>query len=134
MKLLILVFILLFADISLPQEQNKIKTEDSFKINNIDKILYQLDEFEFYTYLTQQKRAIDINPETVKLWLNASIDVSDRVFSNDDLTPRYLHSSLYDQYLEKSKLNPLRYALGLIQAGAAGYLAYKHIKKYVIKK
>ena len=37
---------------------------------------------------------------------------------------------LYQKYLEDSKFNPFKYALGMMQVGAVGYLAYKHIKKY----
>jgi hypothetical protein len=37
---------------------------------------------------------------------------------------------LYNRYLENSKLDPVRYVLGLAQAAAVGYMAYRHIKKY----
>ena len=32
--------------------------------------------------------------------------------------------------MEKEKLSPFQTALGAIQVGAVGYMAYKHIKKY----
>jgi hypothetical protein len=111
---------------------------DSLKIyhNSIENILFQLDEFEFYKDLTELKRDFNINEENKKLWLEMSLSISDKSsFDNENnLTPGYLHSSLYDQYVEDSKFNPIRTALGMIQAGAAGYLAYMHIKKWVIKK
>jgi hypothetical protein len=36
----------------------------------------------------------------------------------------------YNRYLENSKVDPVRYVLGLIQTAAVGYMAYRHIKKY----
>jgi hypothetical protein len=37
---------------------------------------------------------------------------------------------LYNRHLESSNLDPVRYVLGLAQAAAVGYMAYRHIKKY----
>ena len=115
--------------ISLPVDSNKIYN------NSIENILFQLDEFEFYKDLTELKRDFNINEENKKLWLEMSLNISDKSSfdKKNNLTPEYLHSSVYDQYVEDSKFNAVRTALGMIQAGAAGYLAYMHIKKWVIK-
>jgi hypothetical protein len=137
MKLLSVIFLIL-TQISLSQENSIINdtTKSKININSLEDLLYKFDEFDFYTDLTEQKRAVILNKETAKLWLKASFDkFTNSPFEKDnDLTPGYLHSSLYEQYLENSKFNPVRTALGMIQAGAAGYLAYRHIKKYVLKK
>jgi len=119
-------------------EANLFPVTDTLKNynNSLENILFQLDEFEFYRDLTELKRDFIVNAETSKLWLEASLNLSNKSSfdKENNLTPGYLHSSLYDQYLEDSKFNPLRTALGMIQAGAVGYLAYRHIKKWVIKK
>jgi hypothetical protein len=45
----------------------------------------------------------------------------------------HLLSNYHDFYIETSKINPLYYVLGMAQAGAVGYLAYRHIKKFGLK-
>ncbi|OGU77198.1 MAG: hypothetical protein A2V93_12545 [Ignavibacteria bacterium RBG_16_34_14] len=139
MKLLIITIIFgVTSTIINSQELNKLPVIDSLKIDNnsIENLFYKLDEFEFYRDLTELKRDFSINAETAKLWLEASLNTLNKSSFNkeNNLTPGYLHSSLYEQYLEDSKFNPFRTALGMIQAGAVGYLAYRHIKKWVIKK
>lgn len=42
-------------------------------------------------------------------------------------------SNYHKIYIENSKINPIKYILGMAQLSAVGYLAYKHIKKYGIK-
>lgn len=141
MKLLNKIFIFLILTIVEAYSQNDTNSlpgTGSIKVynNSLENILFQLDEFDFYRYLTELKRDFIVNEETAKLWLEAALNLSNKSsFSKEgNLKPGYLHSSLYDQYLEDSKFNPLRTALGMIQAGAAGYLAYRHIRKWVIKK
>ncbi len=48
--------------------------------------------------------------------------------STDELN--HLMLPFYNQYLENSKIDPIRYILGMAQAAAVGYMAYRHIKKY----
>jgi len=139
MKLPVLIAaVLLYAPSFFSQEENRVRTDDSinYKYNTLNKLLFQFDEFEFYRELTEQKKATGINSENAKLLFLSSLGISDKsAFDrNYDYTPRYLHSSLYKQYLDNIKFNPLKTALGMIQVGAAGYLAYRHIKKYMIKK
>jgi hypothetical protein len=48
--------------------------------------------------------------------------------STDELN--HLMLPFYKQYLENSKIDPIRYILGMAQAAAVGYMAYRHIKTY----
>jgi len=48
---------------------------------------------------------------------------------NADEINHYLQP-FYNRYLENSKVDPVRYVLGLVQTAAVGYMAYHHIKKY----
>jgi hypothetical protein len=48
--------------------------------------------------------------------------------SNDEINHFML--PFYNRYLENSKVDPVRYVLGLAQAAAVGYMAYHHIQKY----
>jgi len=42
-------------------------------------------------------------------------------------------SNYHKIYIENSKINPVKYILGMAQLGAVGYLAYRHIKKHGFK-
>lgn len=142
MKLLnnIFVFIVFVSSPFYSQEDlSKLTKSDSTELIGTDtffNLFYKLDEFEFYRNLTKLKRDFKVDSNSSKLWLKTSLEMvnKSRFGKENDLTPGYLHSSLYEQYLEKSKFNPLRTALGLIQTGVVGYLAYRHIKKWVLKK
>ena len=69
------------------------------------------------------------NPSTI--WLRTELALSSSLpFGEKAETDRHFTSILYQQYLEDSKFDPVRYVLGMAQLGAVGYLAYKHIKKY----
>lgn len=69
------------------------------------------------------------NPSTI--WLRTELALSSSLsFGEKTGTDRHFTSILYQQYLEDSKFDPVRYLLGMAQIGAVGYLAYKHVKKY----
>jgi hypothetical protein len=71
------------------------------------------------------------DPETSMLW--TSYILSNRSgfdLQVGDETPGHITSILYEQYLEDSEFNAVKYILGAAQLSAAGYLAYLHIKKY----
>lgn len=96
-------------------------TEFSIKFQN----------FEFYRDLNQIKTNISIDSDPATVWLRTFIALSN--FNQnipDTEPPSNLLSPLYQQYLEDSRFNPVRYVLGLAKASAVGYLAYRHLKKY----
>ncbi|MBE0572079.1 MAG: hypothetical protein IH618_11090 [Ignavibacteriaceae bacterium] len=68
------------------------------------------------------------NPSTV--WLRTELLIMNH--SQSDLGDINTHftSPLYQQYLRDSEFDMVRYVLGAVQAGAVGYMAYRHIKKY----
>ena len=134
MKLLNNIF-LLFVFISFPfypqKDSSKLTKSDStelIKTNAFFNLFYKFEKFEFYRNL--------VDSNSSKLWLKASMKMRNKSSfdKENDLTPSYLHSSLYEQYLKKSKFDPVKTALRIIQIGAVGYLAYRHIKKWVLKK
>ena len=53
---------------------------------------------------------------------------------NDDPVKANFNSSilhpLHEQYVESQSMKELKYILGMVQAGAVGYMAYQHLKKY----
>ena len=116
------------SEISKTQGNDTTKT---FKTNALFNLSYKFDEFDFYRSLTKPILNFNVNSATAILSLKTSVEISNNSsFNNENHIPGYLHSILYDEYLEKSKFNPVRTVLGLIQAGAVGYLAYQHIKKW----
>ena len=93
----------------------------------------KFDEFELQREFKEMKTSISIDGDPNTVWLRTSLAISNTNNTYQNFSPYFL-SSLEKQYLEDSKFNPIRYALGMIQAGAVGYLAYKHIQKYGLLK
>jgi hypothetical protein len=110
---------------------------DSLKVSNqtlrLNKSLPSvLDDLDFYLDLHDLDKTLHLNadPNTTWLWTSYAISNSSQESFQSNPNFDYMTSPLYQKYLEDSKLNPFRYALGMMQVGAVGYLAYKHIKKY----
>jgi len=70
----------------------------------------------------------DNNPSTV--WLRTQLLISNSSLNEDGEINTHFTSPLYQQYLKDSEFDMFRYVLGIAQASAVGYMAYKHIKKY----
>lgn len=112
---------------------NTISTNDSLKIkinpNPLTQIQIKFDEFELQREFKDMKMNIPIDGDPQTVWLRTSLAIANTENTNQNFSPHFL-SPLEKQYLEDSKFDPVKYALGMVQAGAVGYLAYKHIKKY----
>ncbi len=120
------------SSITLAQE-----TADSLSIHfqstQLNKhFLYSLDDLDFYLDLQNLNKSFLLNtdPNTQWLWTSYAISNSSQEIFHSELNFDNMTRPLYQKYLEDSKFNPFRYALGMMQVGAVGYLAYKHIKKY----
>lgn len=74
------------------------------------------------------------DPNTIWMWTNLSLNTSGRIDFHPGQSPVSMIEPLHQQYIENSKLNPIRYILGMAQTAAVGYLAYKHIRKYGLFK
>lgn len=70
----------------------------------------------------------DDNPSTV--WLRTQLLISNSALNESGEINTHFTSPLYQQYLRDSEFDMVRYVLGAVQAGAVGYMAYRHIKKY----
>lgn len=101
-------------------------------IDPIQQIQLKYDEFEFIRekYYANIHAYLDDDKATLKLRTEFLIKHSTSNLTQQEGTSFYFLSPLYNQYVEDSKFNPVRYVLGLAQLSAAGYLAYRHIKKY----
>lgn len=133
-KILSLLFLCTLISYSQQTDDTKLPTKnDSLKIGIIPNSLIQMqikfDEFELQREFKEMKTSISIDGDPNTVWLRTSLAISNTNNTYQNFSPYFL-SPLEKQYLEDSKFNPIRYALGMIQAGAVGYLAYKHIQKY----
>ncbi len=89
-------------------------------------------DFEIYRKLYFMKKEVpaDRDPGSIWLWTSASLSSSPFQQSSSDQNIDDALSPFHRLYIEQSKFNPVRYFLGMAQTTAAGYLAYKAIKKY----
>lgn len=108
---------------------------DSLKVNKqtirLNKSLSSvLDDLDFYLDLHDLDKTLLLNADPNTTWLWTSYAISSQATFQSNLNFDDMTLPLYQKYLEDSKFNPFRYALGMVQVGAVGYLAYKHIRKY----
>lgn len=126
------ILILLFGFITFGFSQEAKDTLDQLKPKMPIELILHLDDSDFYLDLQNLNKAILMNENSNTKWLWAKYSIS-KMEGNTDY-PGVMFSSitqpLFNNYIKSIKFNPVRYALGLMQAGAAGYLAYKHLKKY----
>jgi len=132
----ILPILFLQAFISFAQQTDNTQTisaTDSLKIrinsNSLAQMQIKFDEFELHREFNNMKISVPVDGDPQTVWLRTSFAISNSDNADHNFSPHFL-SPLEKQYLENSKFNPIRYALGMVQAGAVGYLAYRHIKKY----
>jgi len=133
-KILSFLFLLAFVSFAQKTDNTKIiSAHDSLKIkinaNPLINIQVKFDEFELQREFKNMKMNVPIDGDPNTVWLRTSLAISNTDNADQNFSPHFL-SPLEKQYLEDSKFNPFRYALGMVQVGAVGYLAYKHIKKY----
>ena len=96
-------------------------------------VYYDFNEFVLPFKMNYSNPDLLFSGDSSTLWMRTELalqyspDFGKNTFNinNGELT-----APLFNQYLQQSKFDPVRYILGMAQAAAAGYLAYRHIKKY----
>lgn len=138
-NLVLIIAILLFFNTIITAQQssekNKTAIPDTIRkhssANPVTEFSLKFQEFEFYRDLNNIKLNVPIDGDPATVWLRTFLVLSN---SNPNTpnsgAPSNLLSPLYQQYLEETRFDPLRYVLGLAQTSAVGYLAYRHLKKY----
>jgi hypothetical protein len=106
-----------------------------FRYQGINPIMnYHFDDYDLYLPFdfsiaeSEQLPEGDISNLRLRTELALSYPTAFSTGSADELN--HLMLPFYNQYLENSKIDPIRYILGMAQAAAVGYMAYRHIKKY----
>ena len=141
MRSIIILFIVSLSAVGLPQ--NSIKDDNSTK-DSIStfrglyleiNIPYKNEFSSFQSGYLFDNAISNLNIDSTSIWLATKtlfnhpvyFDFSSENASFDMLKPLRL------KYESEQKISTLRYILGMAQTGAAGYLLYKHIKKYGFK-
>ncbi len=132
----IILFILIFSCFIYPQENKRDSVDKISQFTSLQKLQIKFDEFEIYRQLNYMKMSVPATSDsnTIWMWTKLAISNSDSPNFNPGSSPSEMIDPLHQQFMEDSKLNPVRYVLGMAQTAAVGYLAYRHIKKYGLFK
>lgn len=134
-----IVFFVIIISASLYSQQaansDEAKKDSVFRYQGINPNLNLKSEFynlysPFEIPLAQSNKLIEGDNSTIWLRTEMALSYSSTFNTSSTEIPGDLMLPLYNQYLENSKIDPIRYVLGLAQTAAVGYLAYRHIKKY----
>jgi len=71
--------------------------------------------------------------DTSLIWIRTRMQMKGFIFEQDPMKSNFQTSiinPLQQQYLGSQKMSVLNYMLSMVQAGAFGYLAYEHLRKY----
>ena len=131
LKILFFIQIISVCNHSQTDEKDPAGRINSF-LSPSENILLKFDEFDFYRQLNSVQMNIPLNEDsnTVWLWTLVALSNTESVHPEFGKLPGNVSQFLYDDYIEQSKFNPVKYVIGAAQLGAVGYLAYRHIKKY----
>ncbi|MCL4279610.1 MAG: hypothetical protein KJZ60_07990, partial [Ignavibacteriaceae bacterium] len=91
---------------------------------------YDLNEFFIEPLFNDVSDEILFEENPSNIWLRTELLISNNSYSNFNEVNTFFTAPLYQQYLRDSEFDMMRYVLGAVQAGAVGYMAYRHIKKY----
>ncbi len=141
MRRIIILFTISLSTVVLPQNSVKDNnsTKDSistFRGLNLEINIPYKNEFNSFQSAYLFNNAVsNLDIDSTSIWLATKTFFNQQVYygfssethSGDMLQPLRLY------YESEKKLSTLRYVLGMAQTGAAGYLLYRHIKKYGFK-
>ncbi len=134
-----LVFFVIVITVSIYSQQKAggdgTKKDSLFRYQGINPTLNLKSEFydlysPFEIPLAQSSKLVEGDNSTIWLRTEMALSYSSTFNTSSTEIPGDLMLPLYNQYLENSKIDPIKYVLGLAQTAAVGYLAYRHIKKY----
>jgi hypothetical protein len=124
-------FILLSA-LTYSQQNKSDSVQEIYSYESMLKLQTKFDEFDVYRELNYLRMDLPANTDTNTIWMWTKLSITNTGVTGfyAGETPLSMIEPLHQQYIENSKLNPVRYVLGMAQTAAVGYLAYQHIKKY----
>lgn len=126
----------MLSSIVYSQENKTDSAKHLYLYDHLLKLQTKFEEFDIYRELNYMKMDLETNNDsnTIWMWTKLSISNSAAIDFHPGESPGSMIEPLHQQFIENSKLNPVRYILGMAQTAAVGYLAYQHIKKYGLFK
>ena len=135
-KTILLIFLISFIISPQSEIKGKINLSDTLNLSNIfnsDKnFLMFYDDLKLHQDFSGLNSGFFKYDDPNTIWLRTSMVITNVEWHSLEYE-NHLLSPLLRKYFEDSKFNPIRLVLGMAQAGAVGYLAYKHLKKYGFK-
>lgn len=131
-KILFFVFFVLSSFLS-AQNKTEIDTLRAFELSVPPEIFeYQLENQNYLSDINSSFFKKSFLNDSSSAWLRAkmmigSFNNQDEIFSD---AAAKMTAPMFNDYLNSQKLATLKAILGSVQAGAAAYFAYRHIKKY----
>ncbi|RLC49324.1 MAG: hypothetical protein DRI23_09480 [Candidatus Cloacimonadota bacterium] len=131
---LLIIFLFTQSIFIYSQQETETPTDSIFRYQGITPNLnldYKFDDLIHYNDLNLHSNNQLLYGDPSTIWLRTELILSSTIsFDEKARTENHYTSILYQQYLEDSKFDPVRYVLGMAQLTAVGYLAYRHVKKY----
>jgi hypothetical protein len=127
-----ILFLFLLSSFVFAQEKGSDSSRRVYLYDSLLKLQTKLEEFDFYRGLNYLRLDLTVNSDTNTIWMWTKLSIlnSGTTDFHPGKAPVNLVEPLHQQFMENSRLNPIRSVLGLAQTAAVGYLAYQHIKKY----
>lgn len=71
--------------------------------------------------------------DSTAIWIRTRMQINGLISQRDPIKNNFQESilnSLQEQYYKSQNMKEWKYVLGMVQAGAFGYLAYEHLRKF----
>jgi len=95
---------------------------------------YYYDNYNLYIpnefSIAESEQLVVGNLSTSQLRTELALSYPTVFSTSSTKASNHLMLQLYQQYIENSKIDPIRYILRLAQTAVVWYIAYRHIKKY----
>jgi hypothetical protein len=132
-KKILSITLFLFAPLLLAQENSSREFRGNFNLEVPPEILeYQFNSINSSAEMYKLFLLNSFTEDTSSVWLKTRMMIN-AYYGEPNVSadsPSKMLNPLYNNFLESQKLAALKSILGAVQVGAAGYLAYKHLKKY----
>lgn len=132
-KKILSITLFLFAPLLLAQENFSREFRGNFNLEIPPEILeYQFNSINSSAEMYKLFLLNSFTEDTSSVWLKTRMMIN-AYYGEPNVSadsPSKMLNPLYNNFLESQKLAALKSILGAVQVGAAGYLAYKHLKKY----
>ncbi len=141
MKTVVFLCIIFFLPAVIFSQTEKTVGNEHDSIKTIVNFSSFLNRAEYLSNIYSEENQSSFNLDTqmlndenfVSLKLMA-LNRSQKLTVNSAALPQNILAPLYNSYMENQKFSMVRTILGMTQTAAAGYLAYRHIKKYGLFK